>query len=122
MVLILLTSLYENIFIDEETSDIALLKSMGFGRGVIRAWHFFRLMLLSLFSLLLTYVFMATAGNFLIGNLFKSIMKSGDFTLKVLPLSNFVIVPVCILAGLALVTYLMTRITNKIQIWKVRNE
>ena len=122
VVLILLTSLYENIFIDEETSDIALLKSMGFGRGVIRAWHFFRLMLLSLFSLLLTYVFMATAGNFLIGNLFKSIMKSGDFTLKVLPLSNFVIVPVCILADLALVTYLMTRITNKIQIWKVRNE
>ena len=122
VVLILLTSLYENIFIDEETSDIALLKSMGFGRGVRRAWHFFRLMLMSLFSLLLTYVFMATAGNFLIGNLFKSIMKSGDFTLKVLPLSNFVIVPVCILAGLTLVTYLMTRITNKIQIWKVRNE
>ena len=122
VVLILLTSLYENIFIDEETADIALLKSMGFNRGVIRAWHFFRLMLLSAFSLLLTYVFMATAGNFLIGNLFKSIMKAGDFNLKVLPLSNFVIIPLAVLTGLALVTYLMTRITNKIQIWKVRNE
>ena len=122
VVLILLTSLYENIFIDEETADIALLKSMGFGRNVIRAWHFFRLMLLSAFSLLLTYVFLATAGDYLIGNLFKSIMKSGDFNLKVLPLSNFVILPLFVLTGLALVIYLMTRITNKIQIWKVRNE
>ena len=122
VVLILLTSLYENIFIDEETSDIALLKSMGFDRGVIRAWHFFRLMLLSFFSLLLTYVFMATAGNFLIGNMFKSLMKAGYFNLKVLPVSNFVIVPLFVLTGLALVIYLMTRITNKIQIWKVRNE
>ena len=122
VVLILLTSLYENIFIDEETSDIALLKSMGFERGVIRAWHFFRLMLLSFFSLLLTYVFMATAGNFLIGNMFKSLMKAGYFNLKVLPVSNFVIVPLFVLTGLALVIYLMTRITNKIQIWKVRNE
>ena len=122
VVLILLTSLYENIFIDEETADIALLKSMGFNRSVIRAWHFFRLMLLSVFSLLLTYVFMATAGNFLIGSLFKSLMKAGDFNLKALPLSNFVIIPFFVLTGLALVTYLMTRITNKIQIWKVRNE
>ena len=122
VVLILLTALYENIFIDEETADIALLKSMGFGRGVIRAWHFFRLMILSVFSLLLTYVFMATAGNFLIGNLFKSIMKCGDFNFRVLPVNNFVIIPVFVLTGLALVIYLMTRITNKIQIWKVRNE
>ena len=95
---------------------------MGFNRSVIRAWHFFRLMLLSVFSLLLTYVFMATAGNFLIGSLFKSLMKAGDFNLKALPLSNFVIIPFFVLTGLALVTYLMTRITNKIQIWKVRNE
>ena len=122
VVLLLLTSLYENIFIDEETADIALLKSMGFGNGVIRAWHFLRLMLLSAFSLLLTYVFMATAGNFLISSLFKSIMKCGDFNLKVLPVNNFVIIPFFVLTGLAVVTYLMTRITNRIQIWKVRNE
>ena len=121
-VLTLLTALYENIFIDEETSDIALLKSMGFGRGVIRAWHFLRLMLLALFSLALTFVFMETGGNFLIGSLFKSLMKSAGFRLKVLPVNNFVIIPFCVITGLAIVIYLITRITNRIQIWKVRNE
>jgi hypothetical protein len=121
-VLTLLTALYENIFIDEETADIALLKSMGFSKNTIRTWHFLRLMLLAAFSLILTYVFMATGGNFLIGNLFKSIMKCGAFSLKVLPVNNFVIVPVLVLAGLALVISLMTEMTGRIQIWKVRNE
>ena len=79
-------------------------------------------MLLAAFSLILTYVFMATGGNFLIGNLFKSIMKCGAFSLKVLPVNNFVIVPVLVLAGLALVISLMTEMTGRIQIWKVRNE
>ena len=122
VVLALLTALYENIFIDEETADIALLKSMGFGRGVIRAWHFLRLMILAGFSLALTYVFMQTGGNFLIGSLFKSVMKCGGFDLKVLPVSNFIIIPVCVMTGLALVTCLITKITDRIQIWKVRNE
>ena len=116
------TALYENIFIDEETADIALLKSMGFSKNTIRTWHFLRLMLLAAFSLILTYVFMATGGNFLIGNLFKSIMKCGAFSLKVLPVNNFVIVPVLVLAGLALVISLMAEMTGRIQIWKVRNE
>ena len=121
-VLALLTALYENIFIDEETADIALLKSMGFGRGTIRAWHFLRLMLLAAFSLLLTYVFMVTGGNYLLGSLFKSIMKCAAFTLRVQPLSNFIIIPVCVMTGLAIIIYLMTKMTGKIQIWKVRNE
>ena len=122
IVLMLLTSLYENIFIDEETADIALLKSMGFNRSVIRAWHFWRLFLLSAFSLGLTYVFMATAGNYLIGRLFANVMSSKGFTFTVLPVPNFVILPLCIITLLAVVILLITRLADKIEIWKVRNE
>ncbi len=122
LMLSLLTALYENIFIDEETADIALLKSMGFGRGTIRAWHFLRLLILSIFSLILTYIFLATGGNYLIGLLFKSIMRSKEFHFTILPFNNFIVIPLCIVTGLAIVIYLMTRMTNKIQIWKVRNE
>ena len=122
VILALLTALYENIFIDEETSDIALLKSMGFGREAIRAWHFLRLMLLAVFSLGLAYVFMVTGGNVLIVKVFTGIMKCAAFKFKVLPVNNFVIIPFCVITGLTLVIYLMTRITEKIQIWKVRNE
>ena len=122
IVLMLLTSLYENIFIDEETADIALLKSMGFNRTVIRAWHFWRLLLLSLFSLGLTYVFMATAGNYFIGLLFSSVMRCKTFSFTVLPIPNFVILPLCIITLLVAVILLITRLADKIEIWKVRNE
>lgn len=122
VVMCLLTALYENIFIDEETSDIALLKSMGFGKGVIRAWHFLRLMLLSIFSLLLSYIFMMTAGNFLIEKLFTFVMKNARFRFTVVPFTNYVIIPVCVIAGLAIVTFIVTKIMDGIQIWKVRNE
>lgn len=122
VVICLLTALYENIFIDEETADIALLKSMGFGRGTIRAWHFLRLMILALISLGLTYIFMVTGGNLIIGKLFTNVMKCYSFKFKVQPISNFVILPLCVLTGLAIIIYLMSMLTNKIQIWKVRNE
>ena len=122
IVLMLLTSLYENIFIDEETADIALLKSMGFSKTVIRAWHFWRLLLLSAFSLVLTYVFMATAGNYLIGLLFSSVMRCKQFSFTILPVPNFVILPLCIITLLVVVILLITRLADKIEIWKVRNE
>ena len=122
IVLMLLTSLYENIFIDEETADIALLKSMGFNRSVIRAWHFWRLFLLSAFSLGLTYVFMATGGNYLIGLLFANVMSSKGFSFTVLPVPNFVVLPLCIITLLVVVILVITRLADKIEIWKVRNE
>ena len=122
IVLMLLTSLYENIFIDEETADIALLKSMGFNKKVIRAWHFQRLFLLSVFSLGLTYIFMATGGNYLIGRLFSNVMRCKEFTFTVLPLPNFVVLPLCIIVLLVVVILLITRLADKIEIWKVRNE
>lgn len=122
IVLMLLTSLYENIFIDEETADIALLKSMGFNKSVIRAWHFWRLFLLSAFSLGLTYVFMATAGDYLMGRLFSSVMRCKGFSFTVQPVPNFVVLPLCIITLLVVVILLVTRLADKIEIWKVRNE
>ena len=122
IVIMLLTSLYENIFIDEETADIALLKSMGFTKGAICSWHFWRLMLLSLLSLGLSYVFIDTAGEFLIGKLFQSLMRCKEFTFTVLPVPNFVIVPLCVIVLLMAVILIVTRLADRIEIWKVRNE
>ena len=122
IVIMLLSSLYENIFIDEETADIALLKSMGFTKGAIRSWHFWRLMLLSLLSLGLSYVFIDTAGEFLIGKLFQSLMRCKEFTFTVLPVPNFVIVPLCVIVLLMAVILIVTRLADRIEIWKVRNE
>ncbi|MBP5179788.1 MAG: hypothetical protein J6127_00655 [Clostridiales bacterium] len=121
-VLILLTALYENIFIEEETSDIALLKSMGFNRNVIRGWHIIRLMILGMTSMLLALLFNATVGNKMIELLFTSLLSACSFRFSVDPVHNFVIIPLCVITGLAVVVTLMTRLTDNIQIWKVRTE
>ncbi len=121
-VLILLTCLYENIFIEEETADIALLKSMGFKRSVIRGWHLIRLVILGILSMVLALLFTATAGNKLAEWLFITLLRNCSFTLTVDPVHNFVIVPLIVMTGLVIVVYLMTRLTDKIQIWKVRTE
>ena len=46
-ILILMTYLYSSVFIAEESSEIALLKSIGFGEGSIKAAHLFRILILS---------------------------------------------------------------------------
>lgn len=122
VVIMLLSSLYENIFIDEETSDIALLKSMGFGKGAVRSWHFWRLMLLSLLSLGLSYVFTSTIAEFLIGKLFQTLMRAKEFNFFVSPISNYVIVPICVIVLLVAVIMTVTKLADRIEIWKVRNE
>ena len=122
VVLILLTCLYENIFIEEETADIALLKSMGFKRSVIRGWHLIRLMILGALSMVLALLVMRTFGNALAGFLYTSLCRTYEFILTPDPVSNYVIVPACVLAGLTVVVYLMTRLTDSIRIWKVRTE
>lgn len=121
-VLILLTCLYENIFIEEETADIALLKSMGFKRSVIRGWHLIRLTILGVLSMGLSLVFTATLGNKFAETLFVSLLRNYSFKLTVDPIHNFVIVPLIVISGLVIVVYLMTRLTDRIQIWKVRTE
>ena len=121
-VLLLLTALYENIFIDEETADIALLKSMGFRSRTIRSWHMLRLLLLAAVSILGSLLFVKTAGNLIAERLYISIAKTHEFILQTDILHNFVIVPAAVLIGLSIILYLMTGLADRIEIWKVRNE
>jgi predicted lysophospholipase L1 biosynthesis ABC-type transport system permease subunit len=114
--------LYENIFIEEETADIALLKSMGFKQSVIRGWHLIRLTILGVLSMGLSILFTATIGNKFAETLFVSLLRNYSFKLTVDPIHNFVIVPLIVISGLVIAVYLMTRLTDSIRIWKVRTE
>lgn len=121
-VLILLTSLYENIFIEEETSDIALLKSMGFTTKTVRLWHLIRLMLLATASYFGALIFVKTIGNLIAAHIYMAICKTHEFVLQTDIMHNFVITPVAVILGLGIVIYLVTGLTKNIEIWKVRNE
>ena len=121
-VLILLTTLYENIFIEEEKADIALLKSMGFMTKSIRLWHLIRLMLLAAVSYLGALVFVKTIGNVIAAKIYMAICKTHEFILQTDVMHNFVITPVVVILGLGTVIYLVTGLTKNISILKVRDE
>lgn len=121
-VLILLTALYENIFIDEETADIALLKSMGFRNKTVRFWHLIRLLLLVGVSVIGALLFVKTIGNVIAEKIYIAVGRTYEFVLQTDILHNFVIVPAVAVIGLGIVIYLVTGLTENIRIWKVRNE
>ena len=49
-ILMLMTYLYTSVFIAEETSEIALMKSIGFSERTIKASHIFRILILQMFN------------------------------------------------------------------------
>ncbi|MBO4637423.1 MAG: hypothetical protein J5685_09795 [Clostridiales bacterium] len=122
LILILLTALYENIFIEEETADIALLKSLGFRTFTIRMWHFARLLILAVASLILAHILVSTGGAAIVDFIYTSLCRVYGFDLLADPVQVYLIIPVCFIAGLATVIFLITGLTKNIQIWKVRNE
>lgn len=122
VILVLITILYENIFIEEETADVALLKSMGFGRGLIKWWHMLRILLLVMISYVVAVIFTTTIGNFIIGKMVDAIIHVYDF--KMIPqfFASFVIVPICVILLITLCLLPVLKAVNKIQIWRIRDE
>ncbi len=122
IIVALMTILYENIFIEEETSDVAVLKSMGFDRMPVRMWHVLRMVLLIVISYLVATVLTMTAGNFLLGKLISAVIYVCDFQVITRFFANFVVVPVCAVMLVVICLILMLKSVDKIQIWRIRNE
>lgn len=121
-VLISLTVLYENIFIEEEASDIALLKSMGFSSLTAKLWHYLRILILVAVSILLANIFTGVVGGYVLTEIASSIMRVTEFTVVVNPVSNFILIPAAVLALVTVVTIPALAPMNQIQIWRVKNE
>ncbi len=122
VVLILITILYEHIFMEEETTDVAVLKSMGFDNGAIKCWHLFRILLLVVMSYVVAIVFSKTLGNFVIGKIVNHIIHVYDFEMITRFFANFVIVPVSVILLIAVCMLTALQAVNRIQIWRIRDE
>lgn len=122
VVLTLLTVLYQNIFIEEETADIAMLKSTGLSNKSIKLWQYSRIMLLVLISVITALIFIQTIGHLVIGKIASIIIHIVEFTFVVKFIPNFVIVPLCVAALISIVLIPIMKIIDTIQIWRVRNE
>lgn len=122
VVLSLITILYENIFMEEETGDVAVLKSIGFQNGVIKCWHLFRMLLLVAASYIVAIIFSKTIGNYVIGNIVNHIIHVCEFEMITLFWANYVIVPVSVILLIALCMLTVLQAVNRIQIWRIRDE
>lgn len=120
-VTILMTYLYMNIFIAEETREIALMKSMGFTDGGLRAWQLSRLMILTASAAVLAIIFVKTAGTLFIRKLFEMLELTG-FSFAPEYLFSFCIIPVCALLTVCAAAMIKLSGLNRISINRINEE
>jgi ABC-type antimicrobial peptide transport system permease subunit len=117
-----MTLLYEQIFIEEETADIAMMKSMGMDRATIRKWHFERIMILIAIASVIGIIMAFTVSKYALELLGISALSLVSFSIADPPLLSVVIVPAVLAILISLVLMAALKSMDDIQIWRVRNE
>lgn len=117
-----MTFLYEQIFIEEETSDIAMLKSMGFDKGSIRMWHYFRLFALVIISTVIAVILAYTLNKIVFDLIGRAVLGVGRFMVASPPVIALAALPAAVVL---IITFVMTasfKMMDQIRIWRIRNE
>lgn len=117
-----MTLLYEQIFIEEETADIAMMKSMGMDRATIRKWHFERIMILIAIASVIGIIMAFTVSKYALELLGISTLSIVSFSIADPPLLSVVIVPAVLAILISLVLMVAMKSMDDIRIWRVRNE
>ncbi len=97
-VTILLTILYMNIFISEDTPEIALLRCMGFSEKNVRTAQLVRMLTLTVFSAAASILLLKTVGTVFVDVLFRVVGLSG-FRFLPMPELTCCIMPVILLVS-----------------------
>ena len=118
---ILLTALYMNIFISEDKSEIALQRCLGTSDRKIRAAELFRMMTLTIASVIAAIVISNTVGARLFDVLFGAINLSG-FKFMPMPLLTWVIMPVVSLLTVLIPSVIRLGRIDKIDIRSIAEE
>lgn len=122
IVIFLLTYLYQMTFIEDETSDIALIKSMGFRNRTAYLWNYFRILILCVVSVIFGGTIMDFLAEKLISFLFETLAQISNMTMVKHLFSNFVAAPLFLMALVILAVYISTRTIKDIEIRSIRNE
>ncbi|MBR6925186.1 MAG: hypothetical protein IKH50_11725, partial [Oscillospiraceae bacterium] len=118
---ILLTALYMNIFISEDKSEIALQRCLGTGDGKIRAAELFRMMTLTIVSVIAAILISNTVGARLFDVLFGAINLSG-FKFMPMPVLTWVIMPLVSLLTVLIPSVIRLGSIDKIDIRSIAEE
>lgn len=120
-VLLLITYLYSSVFIAEETSEIALLKSTGFTSGAVKKWQILRILMLAAVSIVIAEVLFRTLGKFIMTKFMENYSVTGTTFLFEFPVS-FILIPLIITVSVLTVVALTLRGVRNIAIWKISEE
>ncbi len=91
IVSVLITYLYLNIFLTEETNETALLKSLGFSDFTLKIRQLLRLLILAVLSVIIGIILFRTVGTYGVKMIFESLELSGFTYLHEIPVTYFFI-------------------------------
>ena len=117
-----MTFLYQQIFIEEETSDIAMLGSMGFDKWSVRKWHYYRLLILIVLSTALALLFAFTLNKWLFNKIGCAALGLVSFKIASPPAFVLILLPAALVLIISAVMAVSFRSMDQIRIWRIRNE
>ena len=117
-----MTFLYQQIFIEEETSDIAMLGSMGFDKWSVRKWHYYRLLILIVLSTALAILSAFTLNKWLFNRIGSAVLGLVSFKIASPPVFVLILLPSVLVVIISAVMAVSFRSMDQIRIWRIRNE
>ena len=117
-----MTFLYQQIFMEEETSDIAMLKSLGIDKKSIRAWHYERLLILVGVAAAAAVIMALTINRFIFDRIGVAVLHVAEFIIALPTLTSLIALPLWIALLISAVMLISFKTMDKIQIWRVRDE
>ena len=122
LTLFAMTFLYQQIFIEEETADIAMLKSLGVSGSSIRRWQYLRILMLVMIAIVISVILAFTASKALFGKIGVSALGVAKFTFASPSIFALIVFPLGLIILVTISLMLSFRPIDNIQIWRVRNE
>ena len=117
-----MTFLYQQIFMEEETSDIAMLKSLGIDKKCIRRWQYERILILVAAAAVFAALLAFTVSKLLFNGIGKAALRVAEFHLASPSLPAMVFLPLGIALIVTVVMLISFQAMDRIQIWRIRNE
>ena len=117
-----MTFLYQQIFMEEEASDIAMLKSLGVDRGSIRRWQYERIILLVVIAAVVATIVSFTGSRMLFGKIGEAAMGVAEFRIAAPGIRELLILPLGITSIITAVMLVSFKAMDQIKIWRIRNE
>lgn len=117
-----MTFLYQQIFMEDETADIAMLKSLGIDKKSIRAWHYERLLILVGVAAAAAVIMALTVNRFIFDRIGVAVLHVAEFIIASPTAVSLIALPLWIALLISAVMMISFKTMDKIQIWRVRDE